>query len=304
MSERPSRSPTPHRQPSQRRYAHVTDVALLIAQLQEANERLIISGVQAQSASDDANAQISEARAEVARLIDCLQKATAEIHEREEDYRQLSGQLLEVQDQERRQLARDLHDSTAQHLAALLLNLDLIERDVGHDVRVRGTLADSQFLAGQCVREMRTLSYLLHPPLLDDLGVAPAIRSFVAGFVERSGIQVDLDVEEIDRLPAPMEIALYRVVQESLTNVQRHARDSIASVHLGSTPRTIVLEVRNRSRHLQSDLQERTRQPVRLGVGILGMRERIIQLDGAFDVSFTHVGTTVRVRVTRPKRST
>jgi signal transduction histidine kinase len=292
----------------------VTDIERLMRQLRDANERLIVAGVQAQSQSDDARAEAAQARAELEGLMDQLQEANARLvaasaearalekqaQQREEDYRRLSGRLLSLLDEERRRLALDLHDSTAQRLAALTMNLDLLEgADHGLDARLRRTLADSRSIAEQCAREVRTLAYLLHPPLLDESGLLPAVRWYVKGFTERSSIQVNLELGRVERLPRPMEMALFRVVQESLTNVHRHAASSTASIRLTSTLHAVTLEVHDRGRGLRDDLKVRNAAvpPETLGVGIQGMRERIRQLGGTFEVSFTHAGTTVRVRV-------
>jgi signal transduction histidine kinase len=291
-----------------------TEVERLMAELREANERLVVAAVRAESVSDDARTEAAQARAELDGLMDQLQEAnarlvaaSAEAHaleqqatQREDDYRRLSRQLLQLQDEERRRLALDLHDSIAQHLAALTMNLDLLEgADGGLDARLRQTLADSRSLAAQCDREVRTFAYLLHPPLLDELGLLPAVRWYVEGFTTRSGIQVDLDLGEVDRLPRSTEMALFRVVQESLTNIHRHAPGSTASVHLTSTAHAVTLEVQDRGGDLRDDVELRMRAvpPGTLGVGIQGMRERIRQLGGTFDISFTDAGTTVRVRV-------
>jgi signal transduction histidine kinase len=294
--------------------APITNIERLMSQLRDANERLIVTGVQAQSLSDDARAEATQARAELEGLMDQLQEANARLvaasaearamekqaQQREEDYRRLSGRLLSLQDEERRRLALDLHDSTAQRLAALTMNLDLLEgADHGLDARLRRTLADSRSLAEQCAREVRTLAYLLHPPLLDESGLLPAVRWYVKGFTERSSIQVDLELGRVERLPRPMEVALFRVVQESLTNVHRHAASSTASIRLTSTLHAVTLEVHDRGRGLRDDLKVRNAAmpPETLGVGIQGMRERIRQLGGTFEVSFTDAGTMVRVRV-------
>jgi signal transduction histidine kinase len=128
----------------------------------------------------------------------------------------------------------------------------------------------------------------------------------VEGFTKRSGIQVDLDLDDVDRLPGPMEIALFRIVQESLTNVHRHAASSTASIHLTSTAHAVTLEVQDRGGGLRDSVRQGTRAvpPGTLGVGIQGMRERIRQLGGTFDISFTDAGTTVRVRVPLHERVT
>jgi signal transduction histidine kinase len=144
---------------------------------------------------------------------------------------------------------------------------------------------------------VRTLAYLLHPPLLDEVGLLPAVRWYVEGFTGRSGIHVDLDLGEFERLPGAMELALFRVIQESLTNIHRHAGSTTASIRLTGTSHAVTLEVQDRGRGLRDDLKNAAVRSEALGVGIQGMRERIRQLGGTFEVAFTERGTTVRVDV-------
>lgn len=286
----------------------------LLTQMREANERLLVSAVHAQTESDEAHKDAARARAELDDLMNRLQDAnerlaTAAAHAelmaeeaaaRQEEYRQLSSRLLTLQDEERRRLALDLHDSTAQRLAALTMNLDVVEgTGKALDTRARRALAESRSLAEQCSREVRTLAYLLHPPLLDERGLPAAVRWFVEGFTTRSGIQVTLDLHDIGRLPGPIETALFRVVQESLTNAHRHASTATASIRLATTVDAVALDIEDRGRGLRdrAPRQKGTLQPEAFGVGIQGMRERIRQLGGTFDVAFTDAGTTVRVRV-------
>jgi signal transduction histidine kinase len=224
----------------------------------------------------------------------------AEARQREGEYQRLSSRLLQLQDEERKRFAIDLHDSMAQRLAALTMNLDVVEAaDDVLDVRSQRALAQSRALADQCSREVRTLAYLLHPPLLDEAGLLAAVRWYVAGFMERSGIRVDLDVRELGRLPGPVETALFRVVQEGLTNIHRHASTSSASIRLTSRAGAVVLDIQDRGHGLRDHptLRPGTRLPEIMGVGIQGMRERIRQLGGTFDIDFTDTGTTVHVAV-------
>lgn len=290
------------------------DTERLMSQMRDANQRLIVSAVQAQNLWDGAHAEAVQARDEVHRLLSQLQAANEglaasaayahamaeEARAHEEGYRRLSSRLLIVQDEERRRLALDLHDPIGQCLAALAMYLDLIEqRATGLDAESRRALAESRALADQCAREVRTFAYLLHPPMLDELGLGSALRWYAEGFTKRSGIHVVAELEDIGRLPPPIERALFRVVQESLTNVHRHARTATAMVRLTVTAGVVVLEVHDRGRgrgdrpiHHAGRLQPET-----LGVGIQGMRERIRQLGGTFEVEFTNGGTTVRVCV-------
>ena len=290
------------------------DVERLMGQLREANERLIVAAVHAQDLSDEAHVQTTQARTELDVLIlhlrdanERLAAATMHAHtmaeeatQREEAYRRLSGRLLNLQDDERRRFAADLHDSMGQRLAALVMNLDLLKRaEEALDARSRQVLMESRSLAADCVQEVRTMAYLLHPPLFAEIGLVSAVRWFVTGFTKRSGIHVAMKLDEIGRLPRPIEMALFRVVQESLTNVHRHASTSTASVRLTNTANEVVLNIQDGGHGLRDDLRTQNDPLVSetFGVGIQGMRERIRQLAGTFDVEFTDKGTTVRVSV-------
>jgi signal transduction histidine kinase len=290
------------------------DIDRLMGQLREANERLIVAAVQAQNLSDEAHTETAQAREEIDHLLNQLRSAnerlaagaaqahamTEEARAREEEYRRLSGRLLTVQDEERRRLALDLHDSTGQRLAALTMNLDIAGRATrALDARSRRALAESRTLAEACAREVRTFAYLLHPPLLEEAGLLSALRWYAEGFAKRSGIHVVVDLDEVGRLPRPIETALFRVVQESLTNVHRHASATTASIRLTLTADVVALEIHDQGHGRPDPLAHQTGMlpPETLGVGIQGMRERIRQLGGTFDVEFTDKGTTVYVGV-------
>jgi two-component system NarL family sensor kinase len=204
-----------------------------------------------------------------------------------------------LQDEERRRLARDLHDSTGQYLAALTMNLAVVDRaSQSLDIPSRHALAESLSLADECAREVRTLAYLLHPPLLDEVGLLSTVRWYAEGFANRSGIHVVMDLGEIGRLPAPIETALFRVVQEALTNIHRHASTTTASIRLAAMSDAVALEIHDEGQGLRDPVTHGGGTlPETLGVGIQGMRERVNQLGGAFDVEFTDSGTTIRVRV-------
>ena len=276
------------------------EVEQLLAKMRDANERLLVAAVLAQNESDEAHAQASLAKAEIDRLLNRLDEMAQEAGAREEAYRQLSTRLLTLQDEERRRLALDLHDSTAQRLAALSMNLDVVEgARQALDARARRALAESRTLAEQCSREVRTLAYLLHPPLLDERGLPAAVGWFVEGFTKRSGIEVTLNMHDVGRLPEAIERSLFRVIQESLTNVHRHASTATASITLTATVDEVALDIEDQGRGLrdQAPHPQGTLRPETLGVGIQGMRERTHELGGRFDVAFTDSGTTVCVRV-------
>jgi signal transduction histidine kinase len=282
------------------------DTERLMDQLRDANERLIVAAVHAQNLSDEAHLEAARARAELDDLMSRLGAANEQLatmaeeaSQREENYRRLSGRLLTLQDEERRRLALDLHDSTGQCLAALTMNLDVVGlATTALDARSRRALAESRSLADQCAREVRTFAYLLHPPLLDEVGLLSAVRWYAEGFAKRSRIQVTMDLGQIGRLPGPIETALFRVVQEALTNVHRHASTTSASIRLTATADAVALDIHDEGHGLRDpDTHEHGTLPETLGVGIQGMRERVRQLGGTFDVEFTDTGTTVRVRV-------
>src|SRR6202158_6274849 len=168
------------------------------------------------------------------------------ILQRTAELQNLSQRLLKVQDEERRKLSRDLHDSTGQTLAALKISISFLQEHCKKDTSVTALFIDVAPLAEQAIEEIRTMSYLLHPPLLDEVGFACAAEWYVEGFAKRSGINVRADIgNSRERLPQSVEIALFRVLQESLTNIHRHSGASDASVHFQHEVDAVVLEVRD-----------------------------------------------------------
>jgi PAS domain S-box-containing protein len=217
----------------------------------------------------------------------------------ERELRRLSGELLRSQDEERRRIARDLHDSTGQDLVALTTMLGQLGGSISpRDRKSRGLLSECKALAEQCIREIRTLSYLLHPPVLDHAGLGDAIREYVDGFTKRSGIQVKLELSsELGRIPRDVELALFRVVQESLTNAQRHSSSQQAKIRIdrGSS---LMLEISDGERAaLVYELPSEDALNFKVGVGILSMQERVKSIGGRLDIDSTARGTTVRVTV-------
>jgi len=210
--------------------------------------------------------------------------------------RQLSAHLLRSQDDERLRIGRELHDATGQELAAAAMNLGLVQqRSAGRDLAADNLLADSQAIIEHCQRELRTLSYRLHPPVLDEVGLVGALQEYAEGFTERSGIQVTLDASPaLGRLPADTERALFRVVQESLGNVHRHSGSTTAAVRIAREGGKVILEVTDRGHGL--DLRS-DGTVAKVGVGVAGMRERVRQLGGSFAIESSGRGTTVRAIV-------
>jgi len=223
-----------------------------------------------------------------------LQGIGRDISERkqaEREIQQLSVRFLGLQDEERRRIARELHDITAQNLFAATIGLARAERgELPSDLRE--TLAECQTLCEQSLKEVRTLSYLLHPPVLDHAGLVPALQWYIDGFTRRSGIEVSLlATEEIGKLSKEVERDLFRVVQEALTNVHRHSRSSVANVRLEKQNQHLVLQIKDQGRGLR---QKPGASGIELlGVGIRGMQERLRQLSGQLEIEWNDQGTTV-----------
>ncbi len=214
--------------------------------------------------------------------------------------RALSGRLMHAQDDERRRIARMLHETTAQDLAALKMQLARLNRTASHlSETERHALTESVSLAEQSMADIRTLSYLLHPPFLDEMGLLPALRWFTTGFVERSGISAELDLpQDFERPPRDVETALFRVVQESLTNIHRHAESRTARIQLRCGAETLVLEIEDWGRGIpKASLDDITSGGGHAGVGIAGMRERIEQLGGNLEITSGDHGTNVVARL-------
>jgi PAS domain S-box-containing protein len=212
--------------------------------------------------------------------------------------RELSGQLLRLQDEERRRLARELHDSTGQKLAALAINLSVVSKSVSEaDARAQRALAECLALTDQCLREIRTLAYLLHPPELEELGLADAARNYVSGFAQRSRIPVELELSsDLGRLPPEVETTLFRILQESLNNVHRHSGSPRARVHIDRSQANVTMEVQDEGQGMREGALKRDGNPAAIpGVGVAGMRERVRQLGGQLEIHSTPSGTTLKV---------
>jgi PAS domain S-box-containing protein len=218
----------------------------------------------------------------------------------EEELRRLSGQLLRLQDEERRRIARDLHDSTGQDLVALATTLSQIHASIPSSGRkLRKLASQCQALADQCIRDVRTLSYLLHPPMLDEAGLEDAIRHYAGGFTERTGIELELEIPpRLGRMKPHAELALFRVVQESLTNIQRHSGSSKAKIRIERDPGKFTLEISDKGSGISGSMRRRNgKMPFGLGVGIPSMHERVALIGGHLDIESSSGGTTVRVTI-------
>ena len=214
----------------------------------------------------------------------------------EEALRQLSSQLLRAQDDERRRIARELHDSTGQYLAALAMNLSWMNQSSGaSDAKVRSVVGESIDLVKRCLSEIRNFSYLLHPPVLDEYGLSAALRWYVQGFSKRSRIHVEMDVpRNLPRLTREAETALFRVVQECLTNVHRHSGSSRAKIRLHQVSGSLTLEVSDEGHGISSVSRGEGASAARVGVGIAGIKERLRELGGRLEIDSDCHGTIVR----------
>jgi len=225
-----------------------------------------------------------------------LQEEVGKRTHAEHELRALSGRLLRLQDDERRRLARELHDSTGQLLAGIQLNLSLATKQLaGTDGSVHRWLAESLQLTNQAIGDVRTMSYLLHPPMLDEAGLGYALRWYVDGFVERAGIEVTLALPPIlDRLSPETEVAVFRMVQECLTNIHRHAESSKAEISLTVSSDTLALSIRDYGKGMPHTILDAEGQGKSIfGVGLRGMVERIRQLGGSLVIAAANPGTLV-----------
>lgn len=236
--------------------------------------------------------QLREAHDELEKKVE---KRTADLNHANTSLRELSSRLQQMRDEERRHIARELHDSVGQLLAALGMNLAVLQRQAdkldGAGVRA---ISENASMVDQISSEIRTISHLLHPPLLEAAGLASAIRWYVDGFSERSKIKVALDIpEEFGRLSDEMEIAIFRMVQECLTNIHRHSGAESATIRMHEADHQVFVEVHDKGKGISLEKQLDLNGSGRTGVGFRGMRERLRQLGGTLDLRSDAGGTVV-----------
>jgi signal transduction histidine kinase len=225
---------------------------------------------------------------------------TKEMEERErhnaESYRALSAKILEMQDSERRRIARELHDSVGQFLAGLKINLSRIAATAG--VSTPPLISETLDMTDQAIQEVRTISHLLHPPLLEELGLTSAARWYAEEFGKRSQVRVSLELEEpTKRLPKEVEMALFRVLQEALTNVHRHANAQSIDVRVECHNGTVTLTVSDDGRGIPYEVIARFQSGLAAGIGLAGMRERLAEFGGRLDVQSSNAGSVVRATI-------
>jgi PAS domain S-box-containing protein len=232
-----------------------------------------------------------------------LEERNSEVLKQSEQLRELSAQLMQTQDQERQRIARELHDSAGQLVTALGLALGNIAEHKHGDIRLAKDVEDSQGLVQQLSQEIRIMSYLLHPPLLDENGLSDAVRWYIEGLKERSGLDIQLSVsDDFGRLPQEMELALFRIVQECLTNVHRHSDSKNATIRISRINDNIALEVEDNGKGIPAEKLAEI-NGFRSGVGITGMRERVRHFGGTIQIHSNTAGTKVSVAVSAPLAS-
>ena len=210
-----------------------------------------------------------------------------------ERIRELTGSLLQLRDEERRKIARELHDSLGQLLTAVSIDLSLVEREIP-SLTPKGANAvhEAADLVQQIIKEVRTISHLLHPPLLDEAGLASAIRCYLEGYAERSNLAVDVQIPaDFGRLPADMETAIFRIVQEALTNVYRHSGSATATVRIARISQLVQVEVQDHGNGIPPEKLSALTANGSFGVGIRGMRERVKQFGGSLEIKSNSQGT-------------
>ena len=237
---------------------------------------------------------LHEAETRSAQLQEAREELETKVEQRTIALRSLSSRLIHMQDEEHRRIARELHDSIGQYLAAL--GMGLAQFETAKASKTPEILSECRQLLDRCIKETRTLSHLLHPPLLDEAGFTTAATNYVEEFARRSGIEVDISLDLPYRLPADTGILLFRVLQESLTNIHRHSGSSRAKIRAGIEGETVSLEIRDNGDGISQEVLEKFRTSGNgVGVGLAGIRERLREVDGKLDLSSTSDGTILRV---------
>ena len=225
-----------------------------------------------------------------------LEQRNREVLMQSEQLRQLSHSLMQLQDNERRYIARELHDSAGQILTALGMKLASIARETEQlSPHLTKQVEEGQQMVQELTQEIRTTSYLLHPPLLDETGLHEALQVYAGGLKDRSDLDIALDVaEDFERLPREMELVIFRIVQECLTNIHRHSGSKVATIRMARKPHSVLLEIEDKGKGIS---------PQRLieiqlhgaGVGMRGIRERVLQLGGQMKIQSDGGGTQIAI---------
>jgi signal transduction histidine kinase len=257
---------------------------------------------QAQREARSQAAEAEKARREMEHVNERLefrvQQRTAELERERLDVQNLSSQLLMAQDEERRRISRELHDSTGQLLVALTMNLERLKSElIMPNLGAEAVINDTRSLVDEMSRQLRTMSYLLHPPLLDEAGLASAVKWYVEGFATRSAVQITLELpSDLGRLPQQMEITIFRLIQESLTNIHRHSGSKTALIRVTRDEQSVRLEIADQGSGFapHAHVSENRSRP---GVGILGMKERVRRFGGTLEFLSSSDGTTIQAKL-------
>ena len=227
---------------------------------------------------------------------------TSEVVQQSEQLRDLSSRLLQAQDEERRHIARELHDSAGQILTALGITISQAVRHVPPETpRLAKSMEESQQLVQQLSQEIRTMSYLLHPPLLDETGLTEALRWYIEGLKERSGLEITLEIaSDFERLTREMELVMFRLVQECLTNIHRHSGSTSAVIRVARDHETVSLEIQDKGKGISAEKLSHI-QSQGSGVGIRGMRERARHFGGHMMIESNQKGTRIVFQFPIPK---
>ncbi|MDP9147817.1 MAG: sensor histidine kinase [Acidobacteriota bacterium] len=260
-----------------------------LLQQREQNERVL------QEARDELERRVLQRTLEITRVNSDLRREVSDRLTAENALRQLSQNVVRLQDEERRKIARELHDSAGQYLSAVTLTLGQLARRLSAaDDRNKELVQEALAIVGDCIREVRTMSYLLHPPVLDDFGLGSALRWYVEGFSQRSGIIVSLELEEgFPRFNPELETTLFRIVQEGLTNVHRHSGSKRACVELRICEQNISTTITDTGHGMPQEVL-RNAGKGQGGVGLMGMYERVKKLGGTIQIDSGSLGTTIK----------
>jgi signal transduction histidine kinase len=297
----------------QRKDGSLLDVSLTVSPVKDAAGRIVGASKVARDVSERRRSE--EKYRTLAQTLDAevrvrtseLEQRNAEVEQQSEQLRDLSRRLLQIQDEERRHIARELHDSAGQTLTALGMNLDRVSQEARKNGLPLGEDVEAiQLLVQRLSQEIRTTSYLLHPPMLDEIGLPEALRWYMQGLTERSGLDVNLDVsEDFGRLPLEMELVMFRLIQECLTNIHRHSGSKSAVIGLAREEESVSLEVQDGGKGISPEKLSQI-QAQGSGVGIRGMRERVRQFDGRMNIESNEKGTKISfkfpLKTPTPKR--
>jgi signal transduction histidine kinase len=230
-----------------------------------------------------------------------VRQRTVQLDQANESLSELTARLLQLQDEERRRIARDLHDSIGQTTAVLGVNLARIESEMERVAKAISIVKDSQEIVRETGANVRTISYLLHPPLLDENGLSSALPWYIEGFSGRSGIHVNLELpDDLGRLSHDSEVAIFRVVQESLTNIHRHSGAADANIRISRSNRDVCVRIEDDGKGISPEKIHEMASAGTPGVGIRGMRERISQFQGNLEIDSGSAGTRIVVSIPCP----